>query len=439
MTTEPSVAIIVLNWNGRHLLDDCLTALQTQDYPHYDITLVDNASSDDSAAFVREHFPQVTVRVNPRNLGFAAGNNVALRERTADFAVLVNPDVVVAPGWLRQLLAPFLADSTIGVAGCKLLYPGGTMIQHAGGGISHPQAMPWHIGGRETDEGQHNTLRDVDYVIGAVLAIRRETLAQAGLFDEGYFLYYEDVDFCFAARQAGFRVVVVPQAVATHIESAVAVKGSFAYLRRFHTGRWRFLLKHFATEEILAETLPAEQSWLAAIDYPERLAAALAYESISAMLPSIWQARAASGHGVPAAIRQEIQAGIKQLQNRAWQLPPLPLPAADLTRYAQIEERPFTSRVPLLGPLLARFRATWNNVASRWYVRQLTDQQNAYNALLAQQLAAYETLLQQQALLLRELATANVQHQADLAELQAVVGRLTQQLNEATRLGTGSK
>lgn len=424
MADFPTVSVIVLNWNGRPFLPDCLAALQTQEYPHFDVTLVDNASRDDSVAFVREHFPTVKIQVNERNLGFAAGNNVALRQLTADFAVLLNPDVVVAPDWLRQLLIPMIDDPTIGVAGCKLLFPGGTMLNHAGGRITHPQAMPRHIGGKETDAGQHDALRDADYVIGAALAIRRETVPQTGLFDEGYFLYFEDADFCFAVRQAGYRVVVVPQAVATHVESAVAIKGSFSYLRRFHTGRWRFLLKHFPPAEITADTLPAEHNWLTAIDHAERLAAALAYETILATLPSIWQAREATGNGVPPAARQDIQAGLRELQTLAWQSPALPVSATELLQQAQVAERPFTSQIPFIGPLLTRWRAAWDNLTGR-----RVHHANQQNALLTQQLVAYETLLQQQTRLLRELVAAEAQHQSDIAALQQVITDLTDTFN----------
>jgi hypothetical protein len=103
------------------------------------------------------------------------------------------------------------------------------------------------------------------------------------------------------------------------------------------------------------------------------------------------------------------------------------VPTIDLAHYAQLVEQPFTSNVPLLGPLIARFRTAWNNVAARWYVGQLTAQQNAYNALLAQQLALYERQLRQQALLLRELAAAAAQQEQELAELREVSGRLDEQ------------
>ena len=130
--TEPTLAVIILNWNGRDYLEDCLAALMAQTRPAESITLVDNGSSDDSVAFVRARFPGVAIRENGGNVGFAAGNNAALRRLTADVAVLLNPDVILSPDCLAALVATLAADPTIGLAGGKLWYPDGASIQHAG-------------------------------------------------------------------------------------------------------------------------------------------------------------------------------------------------------------------------------------------------------------------------------------------------------------------
>lgn len=387
MPDWPRAAVVVLNWNGRHLLPACLDALIAQDYPNFTLAVVDNASSDDSQAILASEFPQVTLVQNETNLGYAGGNNVVLRQLESEFAVLVNPDIVVDPGWLRALLAPMLADETIGIAGCKLRFPDG-MLNHAGGQITLPQAFPRHAGGHEVDTGQHETLRDVDYVIGAAVALRRAMLNEIGLLDEGYFLYFEDADLCARARRARWRVVYVPQATAVHDESALAVKGSSAYLERFHRGRWRYLLKHVAPEVILDETLPAEQAWLTTCDAAERAAADVAYRATLAQLPDIWVDRLQDGAPLAGSAQAEqIGAGLRQLRQQAvFGADAAAEGLAELARRAHIEERPFTSTTPLIGPLLARLRAAWASVAARWYVRQLTHQQNQFNQALLQRL-----------------------------------------------------
>lgn len=309
MNETPSVTLVVLNWNGRSLLPDCLHALQA--FPAH-IVVVDNASSDDSVALVRQQFPQVELLLSSQNLGFAGGNNLALRRVQTEFVGLVNPDVILQADWLEKILAPMLADPTMGIAGCKLFYPGQErLLQYAGGYITPPLAMPGHYGLREPDTGQHDLLRDVGYVIGAACLVRRTALAQAGLLDEGYFLYYEDVDWCAAFRQAGYRVVYVPEAVGIHLESASTQKESFAYLQRFHTGRWRFMLKHYAPEMLVQESFAAEKNWPGADNKELWQALAFAYREVLGQLPAIWQNRVQAGEA--AHWQRPIATGLQEL------------------------------------------------------------------------------------------------------------------------------
>lgn len=421
-SARPTLVVCILNWNGRAWLADCLNALATQTRPADAIIFIDNGSTDDSVAFVRERFPDVQVRENGGNLGFAAGNNAALREVAADLYVLLNPDVVLAPDCLAALAEATTADPTIGVAGCKLWYPGGEIIQHAGGFITAPRAMPGHYGIGEWDTGQHDTPRDVDYVIGAALAVRRETLAAVGLMDEGFFLFFEDADLCARARRAGFRVVYRPEATGIHVESATAAPGSLAYLQRFHGGRWRYLLKHFPAEMILNEAIPAEAAWLDPLGAAERRAAGLAYLATRRKLLDIAAARAREGAGAwSPETEQAIAAALGELWARA-AAPDRPSPhPADL---AVLTEQPFTSTVPLIGPLIGRFRAAWNNVASRWYLGHLMAQQNEFNRLVVAQLARHETETREMLALLEEQVVVTAEMELRLQELAARVAEL---------------
>lgn len=415
-----SLAVIILNWNGRAYLEACLTALEGQSPAPDRIIVVDNGSTDDSVAFVRARFPRVLIRENGGNVGFAAGNNAALRDETADIIALLNPDVVLVPGGLAALAGAIAGDPSVGIAGGKLWYPGGEIIQHAGGFITHPQALPGHYGIGERDEGQYDTPRDVEYVIGASLALRRTMLDEIGFMDEGYFLFFEDVDLCARARRAGYRVVYVPGATGIHIESAMAGKGSFAYLQRFHTGRWRYLLKHFPAAEILEQTMAAEAAWLDGLDAAERRAVGLAYLSTLRRLPDILLAQERDGAvaltGEEAKDIEAVLAGLlAQARDRAFDREAL----ARLTAAAVLQERPFTSTVPLIGPLIARFRTAWNDVASRWYLNHLMTQQNAFNALAVTHLERYETELREQMALLEEEIVITTELQERIAQLEA--------------------
>ncbi|HSM55185.1 MAG TPA: glycosyltransferase family 2 protein, partial [Candidatus Sulfomarinibacteraceae bacterium] len=389
--TVPSVTVIVLNWNARALLARCLPSLLAQRYGDYRVVLVDNASTDDSLAFVRREFPQVEIIENDRNRGFSAGNNAALRRLQSDVAVLVNPDIIAGADWLRELMAGLSSEETIGIAGGKLFYPGQRRLQHAGGLIHFPLAMPDYVGRNEPDEGQHDRLRDVDYVVGAGLAVRRETLQQIGLLDEGFFLYFEDADLCFRARRAGYRVVYVPGAEAVHEESALTGKESPAYLTWFHSSRWRFLLKHAPQETLLQGTLDAEKAWLveAVAGSPQR-----AYplsQAYGQTLRTLWQAlQARETHGAAPLDKEaasQIAGALSALRETAWDAAAAPH-RERLRRRQALHPFAYRSRVPLLGPLIAALRRAWSRVAARPVLDAWRAQQVAFNRAVVQALDA---------------------------------------------------
>ncbi len=321
MKQLPPVSIIVLNWNAGNLLDRCLSALLELNYPEFTITLVDNASTDGSLQLVQERFSTVRIIRNDRNVGYSAGNNLALREIDQPFVAILNPDVFVAPDWLLTQVEAMKGDSTIGITGSKLYYPGETLIQHAGGYLTLPRALTGHYGYLEEDHGQWQAMHDVAYVIGAAFLIRRSLFEQVGLFDEGYFMYFEDVDLCYRARRGGFRVVYVPEAVGIHIESATSKKGSAAYFQRFHTSRWRFLLKNWDLESVLTETVPAEREWIGLIGSMERRALYFAFRSTIRDLPAILSRREKDGGSViqpmTGSQKRTIRASIVELQQYA--------------------------------------------------------------------------------------------------------------------------
>jgi len=255
-------SMIVINWNGAAFLRGCLEALLVQAMDEDEIVVVDNNSTDHSVELLRTDFPGVKLLCNERNLGYAGGANVGLRAAQGEVLVLLNPDVQVHAGWLAAL-KDALKDEWVGVAGCKLLYPGDEIIQHAGGMINFPLATADHYGYRQRDEGQWDQEREVDYVTGAALALRRDVLGKAGFFDEGFYpAYYEEVDFCFRVREAGYQVRYVPGAVATHYEYASVQEASLRYLRLFHRNRLRFVLKHCEPRGFLDDFIPAETVWL---------------------------------------------------------------------------------------------------------------------------------------------------------------------------------
>ena len=247
------------------------------------IVVVDNASGDGSADIAAAH-DDVTVLRNTDNRGFAAAVVQGVDAGDGDPIVLLNPDTEVEPDCLRHLCG-VLAEEDVAIAGCKILDPDGRTLQHAGG-IVHANALTDHIGRGETDEGQHDEVRDVPYVTGAGLALRRSTWDRLGGLDPGYWpAYYEELELCWRARAVGDRVVIEPRAVMRHheAESSRAEDGeaegesgdasdaaegerprelSRSYYRAYHRNRLRFVMRNFPASQILGGFAPAEARWL---------------------------------------------------------------------------------------------------------------------------------------------------------------------------------
>jgi len=217
----PKVAIIILNWNG---LDDtlpCLESLHGMDYPNSEIIVVDNGSVDESVPVIRQRFPAMTLLENGQNLGYAGGNNVGLRYALAhgmDYALLLNNDTEVAPDFLYHMTGAAEADLTVGIAGPTIYYhQRSDQIWSAGGAIDWRRGKTWLVGLDEPDTGQFGVAsREVDFVTGCALLVKRAVMEQVGLLDERFFLYYEEAEWCVRVRQAGFKIVHVPQAKVWH-------------------------------------------------------------------------------------------------------------------------------------------------------------------------------------------------------------------------------
>jgi GT2 family glycosyltransferase len=220
-TNVPTVEIIVLNWNGREDTLACLDSLMRLEYPSFQVTVVDNGSTDGSPDAVRRAFPQVDVLETGANLGYAGGNNRGLERalaRGAPYILLLNNDTTVVPDMLTHLVSALEAEPTVGVAGPTIYYADRPeVIWTAGGAIDWRRGDTRMIGLDEPDGGQFGTVpREVDFVSGCAMLLRREVPERVGLLDERFFLYYEEVEWCVRARRAGFRIIHVPQARVWH-------------------------------------------------------------------------------------------------------------------------------------------------------------------------------------------------------------------------------
>lgn len=215
----PTVYFSILNWNRADLTCECLESLAQLDYPNYEIVVVDNGSQDGDAVAIQTRFPSAIVLRNETNLGFAEGNNVAIRyalERGADYLFLLNNDTVVAPQMVKSLVQVAESDENIGIVGPKIYYFDEPRTIWSAGGILQPRRTPVLLGLDEIDNGQHDTLREVDWVTGCAFLIKASVVQQIGLIDARYFAYFEENDWCIRAKRAGFSIVYVPEAHLWH-------------------------------------------------------------------------------------------------------------------------------------------------------------------------------------------------------------------------------
>jgi GT2 family glycosyltransferase len=224
MAEFPLVYIVVLTWNGKADTLECLQSLQHLTYSNARILVVDNASEDGTANAVRSSFPATELLVNDSNLRFAQGNNVGLEHSLrcgADYVLLLNNDTTVDPEFLTRLVEVTQNDRLVGIAGPKIYYYGNpNQIWSAGGKIDWWKGWVSHIGIREIEKNQYDAPREVDYVTGCCLLVKREVIDAIGMLDKKFYLYGEDVDWCIRAHQAGFKVVYVPSSHIWHKVSA---------------------------------------------------------------------------------------------------------------------------------------------------------------------------------------------------------------------------
>jgi GT2 family glycosyltransferase len=238
----PLVYIIVLNWNRPALTIDCLHSLKTLDYPNHHTVVVDNGSSDHSVAVVSAVFPGVEILQTGTNLGFGGGNNRGISlalARGAEYVWLLNNDTRVFPETLSRLLAKAQEDQLNGAVGSVLFYSsdpqrvqawGGGTINFFTGSARHLQS-PRPVGPKA-------------FLTAASLLLRADAIQAVNLFDEKFFLYWEDADLCYRIRKAGYRLAVASDAKLLHVESATLRMNN--PLQLYHSARSasRFFSRH---------------------------------------------------------------------------------------------------------------------------------------------------------------------------------------------------
>ena len=212
---NPLFSVIVLNWNGKHHLAECLDSLRRQSLLNFEIMLVDNGSTDGSVEFLTDSYPEVMLLELPRNIGFAGGVNAGIKASSGEYVVLLNNDTEVVATWLEQLAAAITSHPDVFIFASKLVnYFDRTSIDSAGDGMDLCRG-PYKIGELLPAE----TFNECTIIFGACGGggcYKREIFDQIGFFDEDFFAYFEDSDLSFRANWAGYRCLFVPDAIIYH-------------------------------------------------------------------------------------------------------------------------------------------------------------------------------------------------------------------------------
>lgn len=258
MWDVPLVYIIVLNWQNVNDTLACLRSLHKLDYPNYTVLVVDNASHNGSVETIRSIFPEVTIIELPNNLGYAGGNNRGIAHALsdgADYIWLLNDDVVVDKNSVTALVAVAQANPTVGFLGPKVYIQENPRRILTAGILLDEQFHAQHRGIGELDEGQYDEITAVDSLSGCALLASRKMIEDVGLLDEDYFAYREEVDWCYRAKQAGYKILLAPQAHVWHPDTRTRDVDSPLVTYYMARNRLLFAKKHRLGHKYIARCL----------------------------------------------------------------------------------------------------------------------------------------------------------------------------------------
>lgn len=260
MTLDLSICIV--SFQSREFLRDCLNSIYSSVHDlAFEIIVVDNASGDDTGEMLVRDYPEVKLIRNPSNLGFTRPNNQALKTSQGRYALLLNPDTVVLPNALEQLIAFTDAHRQVGIVGPKVLNRDGTMQLQCRRSFATPWDLICYFSRLSkvfpksplfarylVTYRDENEIHAADAISGACMLIRRKMMEQIGVLDEQFFAYQEDTDYCFRAHQAGWQVYYFPPAQIIHYAGRGGSRVQpYRSIIEWHRSYWRYYRKHLAS------------------------------------------------------------------------------------------------------------------------------------------------------------------------------------------------
>ena len=249
MAGTPEVSIIVPSYNTAEATAQAVRSIHDHTQAEFEVVVVDDASADGSPVTIREMFPGARVIVQPERRGFSAACNAGIRNSSAPLVLLLNSDIVLTGDAIDRMLA-FMRDGEAAACGSRLVAPDGSPQTYSTRVPQLGDVMRAALGSRTTpgESPQSGGPRQVECLQGSCMMIRRKAIEQAGMFDEGFFLYCEDIDWCIRARAAGLGLFYLPDIVMIHHRGLSTSRDVWRLTLQYHLSLWRLYRKHFARQ-----------------------------------------------------------------------------------------------------------------------------------------------------------------------------------------------
>lgn len=253
------VSILILNYNTCRLTMDCIRSVYESDTNYsYEIILIDNNSRDDSVEQISRAFPNLMLIANSENVGFARGNNQGMEAASGRYVLLLNSDTVIRRDTLETMVSFMDSRPDLGASGCKVILPDGSLDKACKRGFPTPEASFYYAFGFSKlfpDKPKFNGYQlgyldpdqdyPVDCLVGAFMLVRRETIEQVGGLDEQFFMYGEDLDWCYRIKEAGWGIYYYPATSIVHLKGGSARRRPFKIVYEFHRAMILFHRKHY--------------------------------------------------------------------------------------------------------------------------------------------------------------------------------------------------
>ncbi|MFT9495339.1 glycosyltransferase family 2 protein [Anaerosolibacter sp.] len=253
------ISIIIVNYNTKDLtLQTIQSVCKSKTQFAYEVIVVDNASTDDSIQAIRDEFPQITVIQNDKNLGFSKANNIGIKQATGRYILLLNSDTVVMEDTLELMVNFMDENKDVGASGCKVILPDGSLDKACKRSFPTPLNAIYNalkldvlypaskrFGQYNLTYLDNNKIHYIDCLVGAFMMVRREAIEQVGMLDEEFFMYGEDIDWCYRIKLAGWKIVYYPLVKIIHYKGGSSKKRNPKLIYEFYRAMYLFYKKHY--------------------------------------------------------------------------------------------------------------------------------------------------------------------------------------------------